>query len=56
MAGGGSGPLFVGRAVCASGQWAGVDSAWEQEKLEARKTLENRAESPVSNVRSVRWR
>jgi threonine aldolase len=25
--------------------WAGVDSAWEQEKLEARKMLENAAES-----------
>jgi len=26
--------------------WAGVDSVWEQEKPEARKMLENRAESP----------
>jgi len=25
--------------------WAGVDSAWEQEKLEARKMLENAAEN-----------
>jgi len=25
--------------VCASGLWAGVDSAWEQKKLEARKML-----------------
>jgi hypothetical protein len=28
----------------------GVDSAWEQEKLEARKLLENRAESPASSA------
>jgi len=28
-----------------TGRWAGVDSAWEQEKLEARKMLENVAES-----------
>jgi hypothetical protein len=27
-----------------------VDSAWEQEKLEARKMLVNRAESPASGV------
>jgi len=25
--------------------WAGVDSVWEQDKLEARKMLENAAES-----------
>jgi len=28
--------------------WAGVDSAWEQEKLEVRKMLENAAESHTS--------
>ena len=33
--------------------WAGVDSAWEQEKLEARKLLVNRAESPASSARCV---
>jgi hypothetical protein len=33
-----------------SGQWPGVDSAWEQKKLEARKILENAAESPASNA------
>jgi hypothetical protein len=33
--------------------WAGVDFAWEQEKLEARKMLENRAESPPSIARFV---
>jgi len=30
--------------------WAGVDSAWEQEKLEARKMLENAAESHTSGA------
>jgi len=30
-----------------------VDSAWEQEKLEARKMLENAAESPASSARFV---
>jgi len=35
-----------------TGAGAGVDSAWEQKKLEARKMLENRAESqrPVHAV------
>ena len=28
-----------------TGRWAGVDNAWEQEKLEARKILENGDES-----------
>jgi len=32
----------------------GVDSAWEQEKLEARKMLENAAESHTSGARFVR--
>ncbi len=40
--------------VCVSGGGAGVDSAWEQEKLEARKMLVNRAESPASSARFVR--
>jgi hypothetical protein len=30
--------------------WAGVDSAWEQKKLEARKMLENAAESHTSGA------
>jgi len=30
-----------------------VDNAWEQEKLEARKMLENAAESPPSTARFV---
>ena len=36
--------------VCVTGAGAGVDSAWEQKKLEARKLLENAAESPASSV------
>jgi len=30
--------------------WAGVDNVWEQGKLEARKMLVNRAESPASSA------
>jgi hypothetical protein len=33
--------------------WAGVDNAWEQEKLEARKMPENAAESHTSGARFV---
>jgi hypothetical protein len=33
--------------------WAGVDNAWEQEKLEARKMLEKRTESHTSGARFV---
>jgi hypothetical protein len=33
--------------------WAGVDNAWEQEKLEARKMLLNAAESHTSGARFV---
>jgi len=33
--------------------WAGVDNACEQEKLEARKMLENAAESHTSGARLV---
>ena len=39
--------------VCVTGAGAGVDSAWEQEKPEARKMLENAAESPASSARFV---
>jgi hypothetical protein len=39
--------------ACVTCVWAGVDSAWEQEKLEARKMLENAAESPASSARFV---
>ena len=37
----------------ALGAGAGVDSVWEQKKLEARKMLENAAESPASSARFV---
>jgi hypothetical protein len=33
-----------------------VDSAWEQEELEVRKMLLNRAESHTSGARFVGWR
>jgi hypothetical protein len=33
--------------------WAGVDSVWEQKKLEARKMPENAAESHQSAARFV---
>jgi len=36
--------------------WAGVDKAWEQEKLEAWKMLENAAESHTSGARFVSHR
>ena len=39
--------------VCVTGAGVGVDSAWEQEKLEARKMPVNRAESPASSARFV---
>jgi len=39
--------------VCAPGAGVGVDSAWEQEKHEARKMLVNAAESPASSARCV---
>jgi len=39
--------------VCVTGAGVGVDSAWEQKKLEARKMLENAAESPASSARFV---
>jgi len=39
--------------VGVTGAGAGVDSVWEQEKLEARKMLENAAESPASSARFV---
>jgi hypothetical protein len=39
--------------VCVTRKWAGVDSAWEQKKTEARKMLVNRAESHLSGARFV---
>jgi len=44
----------VALTVCVTCVWAGVDSVWEQEKLEARKMLENGAESHTSGARFVR--
>ena len=43
-----------GLTVCVSRWWAGWDSLREQGKLEARKILENRAESHQSAARFVR--
>jgi hypothetical protein len=40
-------------AVIGTGVWAGVDSAWEQEKPEARRMLENAAESLAPSVRFI---
>jgi hypothetical protein len=40
--------------VCVTRKWAGWENAWEQKKLEARKLLENRAESHLSGARFVR--
>jgi len=39
--------------VCVTGAGAGVDSAWEQKKLDGRKMLENATESPASSARFV---
>ena len=39
--------------VCVTCVWAGVDNAWEQENLEARKMPVNRAESHTSGARFV---
>jgi len=36
--------------ACVTGAGAGVDSAWEQRQLEARKMPENAAESPTSSA------
>ena len=42
-----------GPTVCVTCVWAGVDNVWEQEKPEARKMLENVAESHTSDARFV---
>ena len=44
-----------GLTVCVTCVWAGVDNAWEQGKLEARKMLVNRADSHTSGARFVGW-
>ena len=48
--------VFDRLTVCVTRKWAGVDHAWEQKKLEARKILENAAESHTSGARFVRLR
>ena len=40
--------------VCVTCVWAGVDSVWEQRKLEARKLPEIAADSPASSALFVR--
>ena len=47
------GTFFSLPTVCVTCVWAGVDSLWEQKKLEARKILENAAESHTSGARFV---
>src|SRR5688572_6657451 len=42
-------PRSTRRVKGKHGRWAGVDSAWEQYKLEARKLLENGAKSSASS-------
>ena len=42
-----------GLTVCVTGAGAGVDSAWEQKKLEARKLLLEAADSQKSAARCV---
>ena len=39
--------------VCVTGAGVGVDSVWEQRKLEAREMRVNCAESPASSARGV---
>jgi len=45
--------LFLHPTACVTGRWAGVDSAWEQEKLEARKMLVKQDEPHLSSARFV---
>jgi hypothetical protein len=46
--------LFQDRpTVCVTSRWADVDSAWEQEKPEARKMLENGDKTHLSIARFV---
>jgi len=44
---------LINSTVCVTGAGAGVDSVWEQEKPEARKILENAADSHTSGARFV---
>ena len=41
---------FVRLTASVTCVWVGVDSAWEQEKLEARKMFKNAAESQTSGA------
>jgi hypothetical protein len=43
-----------GLTACVTGAGVGVDSAWKQKKLKARKMLVNRTDSPASSARGVR--
>ena len=45
-------PIYLASrpTVCVTCVWAGVDSVWEQEKPEARKMPENRADSHTSGA------
>ena len=45
--------IFDCLTVCVTGAGAGMDNAWEQKKLEARKMPEKAAESPASSARFV---
>jgi len=45
--------MLCGLTACVTGGGAGVDNVREQEKLEARKMLENATESPPSSARFV---
>jgi hypothetical protein len=45
--------MGCGLTAGVTGAGVGVDSAWEQEKLEARKMLGNAAESPATSARFV---
>lgn len=47
-------PMRAGQRFALAAGGAGVDSVWEQEKLEARKMLENAAESHQSSAGFVR--
>lgn len=38
---------------CVTCVWAGVDKVWEQEKLEARKILEDAADANTSGARFI---
>ena len=47
--------MFEGKrlTVCGTRKWTSVENVWEQKKTEARKMLENAAESHTSGARFV---